>query len=48
MYLHTRAAAASITDPFGDYACPALCSAAPPVDPPSIRCGTPPPPPAHG
>lgn len=34
---------APFTDPFGDYVRPALCSVAPPVDPPSARFGTPPP-----
>lgn len=43
----TRAALATLTDSFGAYVCPALCSVSPPVDPPSDRCGTPPPPPAN-
>ncbi|WP_263864169.1 hypothetical protein [Pseudomonas sp. PDM14] len=44
MPLFDRADHLMITDLFGDYACPALCSVSPPVDPPSGRT---PPPPAH-
>ncbi|WP_447593280.1 hypothetical protein [Aquipseudomonas campi] len=45
MPFHDRADRFTITDLFGNYACPALRSVSPPVDPPSGH--TPPPPATH-